>query len=134
MQQGVRLYKQLMLYFFHLFHTQAARNALSEIDPQMQSLQSTGLWLLNVNRDNQRYVLDLKTKLNDISEMYNDLVRQSSGQATSKLSVIQEADDYEDLLEDLCLWLDEKEKFVARQKPVNAKGDELNAMVAEQKV
>jgi hypothetical protein len=100
----------------------------------MQSLQSTGLWLLNVNRDDQRYVLDLKTKLNDISEMYNDLVRQSSGQATSTLSVIQEADDYEDLLEDLCLWLDEKEKFVARQKPVTAKGEELNALVTEQKV
>jgi hypothetical protein len=113
---------------------QAARNALSEIDPQMKSLQSTGLWLLNVNRDNERYVLDLKTKINDISEMYNDLVRQSSGQATSKLSVIQEADDYEDLLEDLCLWLDEKEKFVSRQKPLTAKGEELNALVVEQKV
>ena len=115
----------------------------------MQSLQSTGLWLLNVNRDDQRYVLDLKTKLNDISDMYNDLVRQSSGQAPSKLSVIQEADDYEDLLEDLCLWLDEKEKFVAHVFSVNlnkhalfyvqdnacsAKGEELNALVAEQRV
>lgn len=100
----------------------------------MQSLQTTGLWLLNVNRDNKRYVLDLKTKLNDISEMYHDLVRQSSGQTAKKLSVIQEADDYEDLLEDLCFWLDEKEKFIGRQKPVTAKGEELDALIAEQKV
>lgn len=100
----------------------------------MQSLQNTGIWLLNVNRDNERYVLNLKAKLNDVREMYSDLVRQSTGQQTNKLSVIQEADDYEDLLEDLCLWLDEKEKFVARQKPVTAKGDELKALVAEQKV
>lgn len=100
----------------------------------MESLRSTGIWLLNVNRDNQRYVVDLKNKLSDIDEMYGDLVRQSSGKQSQRLTVIQEADDYEDLLEDLCQWLDQKEKFVARQRPLTANADELKTLVNEQKV
>ena len=100
----------------------------------MESLRSTGIWLLNVNRDNQRYVVDLKNKLSDIDEMYGDLVRQSSGKQSQRLTVIEEADDYEDLLEDLCQWLDQKEKFVARQRPLTANADELKTLVNEQKV
>ena len=66
--------------------------------------------------------------------MYQDLLRQSAGQQSSRLSVIHEADDYEDLLEDLCQWLDNKEKFVERQKPLTAEPEELKALVSEQKV
>ena len=99
----------------------------------MESLLSTGVWLLNINRDNPRYVLDLKKKLNDISDMYNDLNRQSSGQPRKKLTVIQEADDYEDLLEDLCAWLEDKEKFVSKQKPLTCNQEDLSLLVSEQK-
>ena len=93
---------------------QAAKVALAQRRPKLGSLQSSGLALMQENKENEKFVDATKSKVQSITDLYCGIEDKIKGRITHVQTALYRCQGFNEALDDFERWLyDTESRFQA---------------------